>query len=124
MGDRRYDAAYRAVAEAPDRSAAIRDLRHEEVVQALAAASKRMDAYLANVLAVEVLNRYRRQRAALGGAVAGLSTAVALRTFLLVKAEVGARTPFDAALLWTSLGALIPAFLVGLAVMAWLLRRP
>ncbi|HVM46157.1 MAG TPA: PAS domain S-box protein [Candidatus Thermoplasmatota archaeon] len=60
MGDLRFDAHLERVARAPDRAAAIRGMSDEEIVQALAAASKGADAYLANVLATEVMNRMRR----------------------------------------------------------------
>lgn len=60
MGDRRYDAPYERVASAPDRAAALRLLTGEEVIMALAAASRHQDALLANVLATEAMNRTRR----------------------------------------------------------------
>lgn len=116
MGDRRFDAAYKAVAESPDRSAAIRQLDDEEIVHALAAASRKMDAYLANVLAVEVLNRRRRNRALAWGMVVGLAFGILLRSFLLILSGQA----FMAVL---SLAAFIPGALVGFATYALVLRR-
>lgn len=65
MGDRRFDRLYRAVADARDREAALRQLDDEDVIAALAAASREHDALLANVLATSAMNRVRRLRAAL-----------------------------------------------------------
>lgn len=62
MGDVRYDEHYRRVVEAADRAAALRHLADDEVIQALAAASRNRDALLANVLATEAMNRMRRSR--------------------------------------------------------------
>ena len=63
MGDVRYSRPYERVRHAQDPSQAILDLGDEEVVQALAAASRDdKDPYLANVLATEAMNRMRRAR--------------------------------------------------------------
>lgn len=116
MGDRRFDAAYKAVADSSDRSAAIRQLDDEEIIHALAAASRKMDAYLANVLAVEVLNRRRRNRALAWGWVVGLGLAVLLRSIIFFLSG-------DRGLVLRSLGAFIPAGLAGVATYVLLLRR-
>ncbi|HWH08055.1 MAG TPA: PAS domain S-box protein [Candidatus Thermoplasmatota archaeon] len=62
MGDRRYAAHYERIRRAHDRAAAIQGLSDDEVVQALAAASRDRDPYVANVLATEAMNRMRRSR--------------------------------------------------------------
>lgn len=61
MGDIRFEAHLKRVAQAPDRAAAIRSLTDEEVVAALAATADRASGYLANVLASEAMNRIRRK---------------------------------------------------------------
>ena len=65
VGDTRFTPYYERVAQAADRASALRHLRDEEVVAALAAASAVGDRLLANVLATEAQNRMRRARAAL-----------------------------------------------------------
>lgn len=123
MGDRRFDASYERLLESRDRASAIRAMSDADVIHALAAASRRVDAYLANVLAVEAINRHRRQRAFLGGLVVAFGSAVAMRSVLIVKAGTGAYTAFDAALLYTSLAVLVPAAVLGFATWWLLLRR-
>jgi Kef-type K+ transport system membrane component KefB len=77
MGDDRFEDPLRRVASSPDRRAAIASLRDEELVQALAAASRRGDPLLANVLATAALNRYRKRAALVSAtALAGLVGAV------------------------------------------------
>lgn len=115
MGDRRFDAAYRTLTETPDRPTLLRAMRDEEVVHALAAASRKMDAYLANVLAVELLNRQRRQRATHFGAVAGLVAFILLRNALLLRASLLGQS-VDAASLGLTLAPLFGALVAGLAV--------
>lgn len=72
MGDLRFDRPYLSVRDARDRHSALRSLDDEEVVQALAAASRFHDALLSNVLATEAMNRIRHLR----GALANLSEGV------------------------------------------------
>lgn len=62
MGDRRYERSYAAIAGAADRVQAIREASDEDIVQALAVAAKQ-DAFLANVLATEAMNRMHRATA-------------------------------------------------------------
>ena len=64
MGDVRFGEPYRRVREAQDRKTEIFRLEDDEVVQALAHASRERDPVLANVLATEALNRMRRARTA------------------------------------------------------------
>jgi len=77
VGDTRFDAGLEAIERAPDRAAAVRGMPYVDVVKALAAASRSRDPLLANVLATELLNRYRRSgpilAAAAVGAVAGFA---------------------------------------------------
>lgn len=124
MGDRRFDRAYEKVLAARDRVAAIADLSDTEVVYALAAASRKLDAYVANVLAVEVLNRRRLQRARLWGAVAGLAGAITLRTILILVDTLGGQQPLGLPLWVTSLLAILPAAALGIVVYLALRRRP
>lgn len=63
MGDVRFDAVLERVRSARDSAAAIRSLTDEEVIHALAAASKQLDPYYANVLATEAANRRLRAAA-------------------------------------------------------------
>ena len=84
MGDVRYDEAYERVADAADRGVAVRSLSHAEVIQALAAASRAHDPYLANVLATEALNRYRRLAAVFAAVALGTGFVIGARTVLLV----------------------------------------
>lgn len=65
MGDVRFTPHDERVANAADAAEALRRMADEEVVMALAAASRRGDPLLANVLATEAQNRMRRTRAAL-----------------------------------------------------------
>lgn len=60
MGDARFDPPYSRVRDATDRKAAIGALTDAEVLAALGGASRERDAYLANVLTTEALNRHRR----------------------------------------------------------------
>ena len=62
MGDARFARAYERIRAAQDRVEAIRHLTDEEVVAALAGASRHNDPLLANVLATETQNRVRRSR--------------------------------------------------------------
>ena len=117
MGDRRFDAAYEAIASSKDRAAAIADKSDAEVIHALAAASRRMDAYVANILAVEVLNRRRKQRAALWGAVVGLGASIVVRTILFL-----AYTD-DVMLTLVGLAALLPCGALGYAFYRAMLAR-
>lgn len=62
MGDRRYARAFRKLRQAPDPARATLALSDEEVIQALAHASRESNPYIANVLASEAMNRMRRAR--------------------------------------------------------------
>lgn len=72
MGDVRFEQPYQRVAEATDRVAAIRSLSSEEVVMALAGASRERDPLLANILATEALNRTRRANIVLENIAEGI----------------------------------------------------
>lgn len=63
-GDARYQPHYDRVLHAEDRAAMLRAMASEEVIQALAGASRATDPLLADVLATEALNRMRRVRTA------------------------------------------------------------
>ena len=74
MGDSRYRRAYDRVARSTDPAAAIRGLDDEDVIAALATASRATDPLLANVLATEAHNRVRRLRASLASLGEGVIT--------------------------------------------------
>lgn len=60
MGDARFEGSWQRLEQAKDRAGVVRDMPYEELVKALAASSRARDPLLANVLATEMLNRYRR----------------------------------------------------------------
>ena len=62
MGDLRFEAHHQRVEAAGDPIREIRDMSDAAVVEALAAASRATDAYLANILATEATNRMHRAR--------------------------------------------------------------
>ena len=62
MGDSRFARPYKAVKEAPDRAAALQSLTDQEVIEALAHASRERDPLFANLLATEASNRMARAR--------------------------------------------------------------
>lgn len=62
MGDRRFDPQYERVTGA-DRVQVISTMTDDDIISALAAASRAQDPYLANVLATAAHNRMRRARA-------------------------------------------------------------
>lgn len=61
MGDRRFESAYRAMAQGASANA-LAQLDDAQVIEALAHASRESDPYVANVLASEAMNRMRRAR--------------------------------------------------------------
>ncbi|MEA3199543.1 MAG: two-component system, chemotaxis family, CheB/CheR fusion protein, partial [Thermoplasmata archaeon] len=63
MGDIRFERPYRRL-KAGDTATQLRRMTEEEVIEALASASRDHDPYLANTVATEALNRIRRLRAA------------------------------------------------------------
>ena len=65
LGDARYQQHYERFLQAEDRAAALGNMTGEEIVQALAAASREGEPLLANVLATEAINRMRRVRTAI-----------------------------------------------------------
>lgn len=73
MGDTRYDRPFESVRQAADRLQAVQALSDEEVIAALAAASRHADSMLSNILGTEALNRVRRMRAALAYMAEGVA---------------------------------------------------
>lgn len=63
MGDARYGHAFERLRRSRRRDETLRALTDDEVVAALAHASRESDPFLANILATEALNRVRRARA-------------------------------------------------------------
>lgn len=112
MGDRRYEEPYDRVKGAEDRRGAITGLDDAEVLQALAGASRGGDAYLANILATEALNRHRRNAAWCAAIAMGAGAAIVLRTLLLLFFAAHPDTwADDVVLLLTSLVLLAAGFL-------------
>lgn len=74
MGDARFQAAYAKLRDSPDRAMALATMSDEDVVEALAAASRANDPLVANVLATEATNRMRRLRASLAELGEGVVT--------------------------------------------------
>jgi PAS domain S-box-containing protein len=72
MGDRRFEPHYSRVSEADDPKREIQDMTDTAVVEALAAASKANDPYLANVLATEATNRMQQARSQVNNTAEGL----------------------------------------------------
>lgn len=72
MGDARYEKPFKRIAEGDDRAASIRATSDEDLVQALAHASREGDPYLANVIASELMNRIRRKDVILDNADEGM----------------------------------------------------
>lgn len=65
MGDVRFERPYSRLQQSRDRAAVLRSMAEEELVEALASASRHNDPLLANTVATEALNRIYRLRAAL-----------------------------------------------------------
>lgn len=64
MGDLRFERPYDALKRSEDPAGLLLELSDDDVVAALASASRHNDPYLANTLATEALNRIHRLRAA------------------------------------------------------------
>jgi hypothetical protein len=88
MGDRRFDDPLKEIASAPDRAAAIASLSFEELLQALAAASRKGEPLLANVLATAALNRYRKRAALATALIVGALAAFGLALSVVIAAGV------------------------------------
>jgi PAS domain S-box-containing protein len=65
VGDVRFERSYADFLQAADRAERLSRMSDEEVVEALAAASRANDPLIANILATEASNRMRRLRASL-----------------------------------------------------------
>lgn len=72
MGDLRYATVYDKVAASADPSRTLVEMSDNEVLAALAGASTGGDAYLANVIAVEAMNRARRREASMEAMAEGV----------------------------------------------------
>lgn len=119
MGDTRYDAAYESVLTSRDRAATIQALSDREIIYALAAASKRMDAYLANVLASAALDRQSRRDARFLGVVAGALVVIVLRTLLITYEAIRPDSPLSRLLWLTSTLSLLIGLCTGGLVYRW-----
>lgn len=78
MGDLRFEAPLVRVRVADDRGRAIADLSYDDLILALGAASRERDAYLANILTSELLNRSRRGAALVFSAGLGVAAGIVL----------------------------------------------
>lgn len=78
MGDARFEQPLDRVRVAPDRVRAVAGLDYEDLVLALAAASREREPYMANVLATELLNRSRRGTARVLSSGLGMGAALIL----------------------------------------------
>lgn len=72
MGDKRFAGSYGRVDEASDKPAVILTMSDDEIIKALAHASREHDPYMANVLATEAMNRMRRSRSMTEHAAEGI----------------------------------------------------
>lgn len=114
MGDRRFDGDLRELVGSPDAATRLCGMSDAGIVQALAAASKVHDPYLANVLATEALNRLRHRWAVTVGITAGSGAVIAVRTAYL--AWLASRGGFDAGLMAFNAGTLVMGGGIGYAV--------
>ena len=88
MGDRRFEIPY-ARLQGSDRARVISTMTDDDVVAALAAASRAQDPYLANVLATAAQNRLRRANAVAENIGEGLCTLDAHGAIVHVNAKAG-----------------------------------
>lgn len=88
VGDVRFEHTYRRLLDSARRAELLREMSDVEIVQALAAASRAHDPFLANILATEAENRMRR---------AGIVAASAPECILSIDQEGRVRYVNDAA---------------------------
>lgn len=113
VGDDRFQDSLAALASAPDRAAALRAMPFDRLLQALAAASRERDPLLANVIATELLNRYRRGVPLVAAAAVGLVVG-ALLGFVATASFAAHPYDFpDGVFVIVLLGALLVGLLVG-----------
>lgn len=122
MGDARFDASYERVRDARDRPRAIAALGDAEVILALGGAARTGDAYVANVLTTEALNRQRRLAARFAAIAVGAAVFIVPRVLLqLVMADP--RTDWPETLrLSATVALLLGAVAIGLAAY-WRTKR-
>lgn len=123
MGDARFEPPLERLRRSADRATEMARLHDEEILQALGAASKESDPYLANVLATEALNRHRRLVARLWAVAVAYTLLFALGTLLVLSAAASGAglEPHEGWIVWFALFA--PPIAAGVAAYAWRLRR-
>jgi hypothetical protein len=123
MGDARYERVLDRIEEDGSRALALHELDSEALIQALAATSRRHDPLLANTIATEFLNRYRRllplRQALILGLVAGGLVVFATS---LVMALYPTDFP-DAWMLAPQLVGLVVTVVVAMVAYRWLRER-
>lgn len=72
MGDIRFKDAYERLRKEPNRVVAVRAMSDEDVIAALAAASREQDPLFANFLATEAMNRAQRGRRVIDNVAEGV----------------------------------------------------
>lgn len=87
MGDVRFEHLYNQVKEASDPAALLKAMREEDLIAALAGASRASDPFMANVLATEAQNRVVRNRAMLENLGEGLVAETPLGVVRYMNAE-------------------------------------
>lgn len=92
MGDTRFLEAYERIRDSLNRARELRSLTDESIIGALAAASRELDPFMANVLATEAMNRARRAKAIAASIAEGVLT-------IDVNARVGYANPMAERLL-------------------------
>lgn len=123
MGDARFTDAYRRLKEAGDRQALLARMGFDELLMALSAASREADPYLANVLATEVLNRYRRGTARVAAYGFGAGSALAALLFSILTFSTHPHNFDDYVFLIVAVISLALGGLVGMLAHSRVLRR-
>lgn len=82
MGDTRFDPPYDRLRRSSDKVHLIAAMHDAEVIVALGGAARSGDAYLANVLATEALNRHRRLTALFAAVAYGAAAFIVPRVVL------------------------------------------
>jgi hypothetical protein len=123
MGDARFDDPLRTVLTAPDRVKAIASLDFDELLQALAAASRKGEPMLANVLATAALNRYRRRTALAIATSLGVAAGFALILVVVTVAGFHPQNVPDEIIMLGVFGALGVGALAAWLVHPGILRR-
>ena len=115
MGDSRFDEAYAFALAAREGRKSMDDFAYEDLVHALAGASRQNDPLLANVLATELLNRYRRRVPFAIAVIVGGVVGIALGLLALTALAAFPHNFPDEWLLAAMIAGLLAGALVGMA---------